>query len=214
MKLLAMDCSTDRASVALLDGDSICREIFWVAERARHENLAPRVERLMRDAGWAWQAIDLFCVGRGPGAYTGLRSSLLAMQAFAMPGGKPVTAVSSMDALAWRLMRDHKIDRITLVGDARRDSIWMGTASRQNIGYQAVSWTLAPRVSVRLEPDVPVATPHWEALADFRASHSPSEWIAESQVPSAADVAALALIRQDAGKPPEPLIPLYLHNAV
>ena len=51
-------------------------------------------------AGVALQDIELLAVARGPGAFTGLRIGLAAMQALAMVTSRPVVGVSALDALA------------------------------------------------------------------------------------------------------------------
>ena len=214
MKTISLECSTSQASVALLEYEELVHEEIWITERARHENIADRAAAVMGSAGWRWDEIELFVVGRGPGAYSGLRASLLAIQALAAPGGKSVVAVSSMDALAERLLREHNIDAITLVGDARRQSIWLGTCRRQLQAHQPTSWRVEPVTSAIIDQNTVVATPHWDSLADFRARRSDLTWIGESQCPCARDVARLARLRRAAGAPPEPPVPLYLHDAV
>jgi tRNA threonylcarbamoyladenosine biosynthesis protein TsaB len=215
MKILSLDCSTAQASIALLENGEVCRDLFWVAERARHEDVADRLAAVMGAAGWRWDEVDLFTVGRGPGAYSGLRSSLLAMQALAAPGGTPVLAVSSMDALALRLMTEMEIDSLTIVGDARRNSLWMGHCERQAIHQHATPWRIIPRLATALpNSGTPLATPHWNALEDMYRQTPERLWIKEAQYPSAEDVARLAQIRRNAGASAEPLAPLYLHDAV
>lgn len=216
MKMLALDCSTGHASVALLENGETVHQATWFTERARHENAIDHLTTAMNAARWAWDVIDLFAVGRGPGAYSGLRASLLTVQALAAPGSKPVVAVSSMEALGLRLMEEHETESITLVGDARRQSVWMGTLTRPEILTHAIEWRIvsAAEAASALVNARLIATPHADALQTLREQTPAASWMAESQHPTALDIARLALARRAHHAPPGPLTPLYLHSAV
>lgn len=216
MKMLSLECSTGHASVALLENDEPVHHAAWFTERARHENAIDQLAAAMNAAGWTWDAIDLFAVGRGPGAYSGLRASLLAVQALAAPGGKPVIAVSSMEALGLRLMEEHEAEAITIIGDARRQSVWIGALARPEILSHAVVWRIvsANEAAHALANARLIATPHAEALQALRGQTPAASWVAESQHPTALDIARLALFRREHNATPEPLTPLYLHAAV
>ncbi len=216
MKLLALDCSTVRASIALLENCDLIHEQTWETAGARHENIVDHIARLMERGGWSFDDVERIAVGRGPGAYSGLRASLLAAQALAAPSHTPVMALSSMDALAFRLMREHEINRITIIGDARRDSVWLGRCVMDELRATPTSWELVPvnEAVNQLTGDGLIATPHWPALEKIREQLSQANWIKESQHPTAFDVASLALLRLENHTDPEPLNPLYLHAAV
>lgn len=207
MKTLALDCSTPQASMALLDGDRLVAQAGWFEERSRHERLFEAGADLMREAGWRWAELALFAVGRGPGAYSGLRVSLLAVQAWAAPGGCPVMAVSSMEAAARVWLEASGSPAVWVVGDARREAWWYGEVTRNRAG-EPVPWQVAPRAEVRhaIPAGVPVATPHPAAITAWPDAHV--------LTPDALAVARLARSRLRSSVPPEPLTPLYLHAAV
>ncbi|HEY0310818.1 MAG TPA: tRNA (adenosine(37)-N6)-threonylcarbamoyltransferase complex dimerization subunit type 1 TsaB, partial [Luteimonas sp.] len=72
MKLLAFETSTEACSVALwLDGE--VRERFEVVPRRHAELALPWAEALLAEAGIARAQLDAIAVGRGPGAFTGVR---------------------------------------------------------------------------------------------------------------------------------------------
>lgn len=216
MNLLGLECSTPWASAVLMnEADVVCNET-WHEERARHEGLFEYLEHMMKTAGWTWQDLDMITVGRGPGAYSGLRVSLLAAQALAAPGRIPVMSVSSMEALAGNLMQEHALREIILLGDARRESIWTGHCQAEKLNRQTVDWRVIPATDLPagLGKGPVLATPHWDELAAVRASLNQLHWLRGPQRPTAEQVARLALERQRLGAPPEPLTPLYLHPAV
>lgn len=216
MKVFSLDCSTTTASVALFDDQQIVAMESWVEERARHEKLFDISGGLIKKANWQWSEIDLFAVGRGPGAYSGLRVSLLAAQAWAAPGNIPVIGISSMDAAAWAIMAEKGLEHIIIVGDARRNSFWYGDCFRETLISRSTDWKVAPNeqaMTILGGADV-IATPHWDAIAPIRTVSAKVNWLVDPFIPTAVDVARLAWLRRSKEANPEPLTPLYLHPAV
>jgi tRNA threonylcarbamoyladenosine biosynthesis protein TsaB len=89
MKLLAFETATEACSVALLvDGD--VRERFEIAPRRHAELALPWAEGLLADAGIARSQLDAVAVGRGPGAFTGVRLAISLAQGIALALDRPV----------------------------------------------------------------------------------------------------------------------------
>ncbi|MDG6347917.1 tRNA (adenosine(37)-N6)-threonylcarbamoyltransferase complex dimerization subunit type 1 TsaB, partial [Luteimonas sp. 8-5] len=81
--LLAFETSTEACSVALWrDGQVL--EKFGVAPRRHAELALPWAEALLAEAGVARSAIDAIAVGRGPGAFTGVRLGVALAQGIAL----------------------------------------------------------------------------------------------------------------------------------
>ncbi len=101
MKLLAFETATEACSVALwIDGD--VRERFEVAPRRHAELALPWAEQLLAEAGVAKSQLDAVAVGRGPGAFTGVRLAVALAQGIALALDRPVVAVSTLLVLAAR----------------------------------------------------------------------------------------------------------------
>ena len=99
MKLLALELSTEACSVALwVDGE--VSERFEVAPRRHAELALPWAGQLLADAGIARSQLDAIAIGRGPGAFTGVRLAIAIGQGIALALGRPMVAVSTLATLA------------------------------------------------------------------------------------------------------------------
>lgn len=129
MKLLAIETSTEACSVALsVDG----------AVRARHE-LAPRrhtqlvlpwAEQLLAEAGLRKSQLDAIAVGRGPGAFTGVRLAIAIVQGLALALDRPVLPVSTLAVLAMQGQGGRFLAAI----DARMGEVYLGDFVRDADG--------------------------------------------------------------------------------
>ncbi|MDQ3618122.1 MAG: tRNA (adenosine(37)-N6)-threonylcarbamoyltransferase complex dimerization subunit type 1 TsaB [Pseudomonadota bacterium] len=99
MNLLAFELATEACSVALwLDGD--VHERFEIAPRRHAELALPWAGQLLAEAGIAKSQLDAIAVGRGPGAFTGVRLSIAIGQGIALALDRPMLPVSTLAALA------------------------------------------------------------------------------------------------------------------
>src|SRR5512143_4123979 len=99
MKLLALESSSDRCSVALwCDGarSSRCSD----GARTHSELMLPFVDSLLAEAGLRVSSLDAIAFGAGPGGFTGLRLACGVAQGLALAADLPVIGVSSLEALA------------------------------------------------------------------------------------------------------------------
>src|SRR5947209_5894249 len=68
--------------------------------RTHAERMPAEILALLADHRLALPAIDVFAVASGPGSFTGLRIGIATMQGFASATGRPLLAVSALEALA------------------------------------------------------------------------------------------------------------------
>src|SRR5690606_16468967 len=119
--LLAFETSTEACSVALWrDGQVL--ERFDVVPRRHAELSLPWAEQLLAEAGVARSQLDAIAVGRGPGAFTGVRLAVALAQGIALALDRPVVPVSTLAALAAR-GRD---GRVVAALDARMGEVYLG----------------------------------------------------------------------------------------
>ncbi|HEY9095940.1 MAG TPA: tRNA (adenosine(37)-N6)-threonylcarbamoyltransferase complex dimerization subunit type 1 TsaB [Hydrogenophaga sp.] len=109
LRLLAIETSTDRMSVALGDGrpgrSPLSHEGPGAAQSSLH--LLPTVERLLEQAGLTLGELGAIVFGRGPGSFTGLRTACAVTQGLAYgvraqgrAEGLPVLPVDTLLAVA------------------------------------------------------------------------------------------------------------------
>jgi tRNA threonylcarbamoyladenosine biosynthesis protein TsaB len=101
MTLLALDTSTDWASVALYDGKNVLAEETWHAQRRHGNELFPTIERMLASARSSIADVDRVAVATGPGSFTGLRVAIAAAQGIARGAGAALAGVSTLDVLAY-----------------------------------------------------------------------------------------------------------------
>jgi tRNA threonylcarbamoyladenosine biosynthesis protein TsaB len=99
MRVLALETSTHRLSVALWD-DGRLTERAAELPNGSSEWLLPAVRDLLDEAGFTLPALDGIAFGAGPGSFTGLRLAAGCAQGLAFGLGLPVVGINSLEALA------------------------------------------------------------------------------------------------------------------
>src|ERR1700674_3870338 len=100
MLILAIDTSTRAGSIALLRDREVLAEIAAREETPYSARLFRDLELLQSRAQFRIDQIDVFAVACGPGSFTGLRVGLTAVKAWAEVHGKPIAAISGLEAIA------------------------------------------------------------------------------------------------------------------
>ena len=80
--------------------DAILSVVVGDGARTHGERLPAEIAAALTQAGVVAKDLDLLAVASGPGAFTGLRIGLAAVQGLAMVLGTPVVGVSALHALA------------------------------------------------------------------------------------------------------------------
>ena len=218
MNLLALETSTEACSVALLHGDWLI-ERFEIAPRRHAELALPWADAVLAEAGLARTALDAIAVGRGPGAFTGVRLGLSLAQGMALALDRPLIGISTLAALALRAAAGEGEDVLAAI-DARMGEVYACSyRMRGGVPIALGEEQLAPPEAVAMDGA------HWHgvgtgfaaqggALARRLAAQACS--IDAEALPHAADVARLALAAHARGEAlaPERVEPAYLRNRV
>lgn len=129
--ILALDTTTRGGSVAVMDNDRVLALLAGDESRTHGERLPGEIARALEQAGIRRDQIDLLAVATGPGAFTGLRIGLAAIQGLAMTLDKPVIGVSALDALAEQIISSDA-DVLVPWMDAQRGDVFGTVIDRQS----------------------------------------------------------------------------------
>lgn len=219
MNVLAFETSTEACSVALHTAGGVI-ERFELAPRRHAELALPWAEQLLAEAGLARSQLDAIAVGRGPGAFTGVRLAIGIAQGIALGLDVPVLPVSTLQVLALRAPAEatHVLASI----DARMGEVYAAAFAREDAAWRALDdeRVLAPQAVALPDPAA-----HWYGVGTgFAAAEgllaqrlaAQLRGVDAQALPHAADVLALALPQLAAGQgvAADRLEPAYLRNDV
>ncbi len=100
MPILAFDTTQGACSAAICHAGTLLARRFEFMRRGHAEHLLPMVEAVRREAGIAFQELDLIAVTVGPGTFTGVRVGLAAARALALVHELPVLGIGTLELLA------------------------------------------------------------------------------------------------------------------
>lgn len=125
--LLAIDSSTEAMCIALSRDD---QTFLFEGDGGAlaSSRLLPELTALLQRAGCSLADVDALGFGRGPGAFTGLRSACSVAQGLALGAGKPVLALDSLLLVAQ--------DAFDELGEAAADC-WVAMDARMEEVYAA-----------------------------------------------------------------------------
>ncbi len=122
MRILALDCASVSAGVALLDEEVVLGEAFTNVKLTHSQTLLPMVEELFKNTQIPMDSVDGFAVTVGPGSFTGVRIGVAAVKGMADALKKPCYAVSALEAAAYPFRSFDGI--VCPLMDARRDQVY------------------------------------------------------------------------------------------
>lgn len=103
MRILAVDTSTFAGSVAVLRDRKLLAEINLESPQTHSERLLPAVDLMLNSLGLGLNDLDGFALAVGPGSFTGIRIGMSTVKSFSLTTGKPIAAVSNLEALALKI---------------------------------------------------------------------------------------------------------------
>ncbi len=125
MNLLAIDTSTDIASVALRwKGEVLHQE--QSSQKTHALRLLPMIDELLKTAEVSLTQLDAIAFGCGPGSFTGLRIACSMAKGLAYPHELGLIPVSTLGCIAYeaRLQKDHEQSPVLAVLDARMQQMY------------------------------------------------------------------------------------------
>jgi tRNA threonylcarbamoyladenosine biosynthesis protein TsaB len=219
MKLLALETATEACSVALwIDGGVV--ERFEIAPRRHAELALPWADALLAEAGVARSQLDAIAVGRGPGAFTGVRLAIAIAQGIALGLDRPLVPVSTLAALALPAALAAPGRPVLAAIDARMRELYVGRFRWQDMRLSPLGdEALATADSVVLDGAGWAGVGTGFGAQDGELAIRLAAQLASvdaAALPRAADVARLgaAAFRRGEAIAPERIEPAYLRNNV
>jgi tRNA threonylcarbamoyladenosine biosynthesis protein TsaB len=124
--LLAFDTATPLVTVALHDGEDVVCELVSERPLQHGEQLAPLIDRALRETGMVRQDLTAIGVGVGPGPFTGLRVGLVTARTLGYVLELPVYGICTLDVLAIEAVDSGAVGGdFTVATDARRKEVYL-----------------------------------------------------------------------------------------
>lgn len=120
--VLAIDTCDSHGSVAVLRDEAVLGLFSHETSEDYSSWLLPSVGALLKQAGVSMGDVNGYAVAAGPGSFTGVRVGLTTVKAWAEVFGKPVTAVSRLEAIAAQASDTTKW--LAAFVDAQRDQVF------------------------------------------------------------------------------------------
>ncbi|MBO7483012.1 MAG: tRNA (adenosine(37)-N6)-threonylcarbamoyltransferase complex dimerization subunit type 1 TsaB [Kiritimatiellae bacterium] len=199
MNTLVIDRSTDRQSVAFVDGDGRIDGAVLEGMDCRSGDWTVRVERFL-----AGRRPDRIVVGTGPGSFAGIRAALAFAQGYAIGSGCEVAGLPSPCALA------ADDGPVAVVGDARRGMFWIALFEGRRMVCD-VFQTDAESLGGRVPRGARIVSPDDRRIGE-RLRELFGDAYAGEALPTAEGLSRYMLADPTALRP-EPL-PIYLNPAV
>ncbi len=122
MKILSLETSSKRFSLATGDGEKVIKSRTMVLDKILSDSIIPAIDRILKDSKWKLSDIDALVVGLGPGSFTSLRVGVATVKGLAFAADKQVVGIPSLDAIAFNIGKTRK--QICVLSDARRDMVY------------------------------------------------------------------------------------------
>ena len=130
MRVLCLETSADRCSVALFEDGRMIGYRYTDEERAHSRKLTLFIEDIFKELGLAPRVLDAVAYSKGPGSYTGLRVGLSNAKGLAFALDIPMIGISTSRIFYEGVRKDHDADLYVTLQDARRMEAYASAFSR------------------------------------------------------------------------------------
>jgi tRNA threonylcarbamoyl adenosine modification protein YeaZ len=206
MKILALEFSTARRSVAIVDAAQQMDEpLCEVVETGGRETKAfGMIEEALRRTKVERGQIECVTVGLGPGSYNGIRVAIAIAQGWQLASKVKLVGISSVDVLAAQAQADGLRGRAHFIVDAQRNEIYWAS-------FELTEQHCKPLQALRLVRPDEVKQELTEG--DLLLGPEATKWFTEGQLfyPRAFRLGMLAKDRNDFLSA-EALEPIYLRE--
>jgi len=122
MKILAIEFSSERRSVAICSGGAVHGRAEETGGRPAHT--FSLIERALNEASLEREDIECIAVGLGPGSYAGIRAAISLAQGWQVARNVRVLGVNTVDCLAAQAQASKLLGLVNIVIDAQRNEFY------------------------------------------------------------------------------------------
>ncbi len=141
MKILAIETSSLKLSVAVAENYKIMASLSSKSERGHCAYLIPLLDKLLKKANLPLNKIDILAINLGPGSFTGLRIGVSTIKGLASAIKKKIVGVSGLDVLAHNALGE-KEDFVCPIIDAKKNKIYAALYQKNGNGFKKYSGDL------------------------------------------------------------------------
>jgi tRNA threonylcarbamoyladenosine biosynthesis protein TsaB len=214
MKVLAVDTTSARESVALADGDVVLAEVRLRTVDGHSRRLLPAIAFVLESAGVAPRDVEGYAVTVGPGSFTGVRVGLSTVQGLALAGGRPCLGLSTLDVLA-EAVRGEAPTLVPMVDASRSGQVFAALYDAEARPLEDPQAVAPEAVAERVAGPAAFVGDGAERFRDQILARRPDARLPRRSLYLARTLAAMAVPRLGAGEGTSPaaLRPLYLRAA-
>jgi tRNA threonylcarbamoyl adenosine modification protein YeaZ len=99
---VAIDTSTDTASLALVQDSEVLAELTWRCGQNHSTQLLPNLSHLLKQTEFSLQSASYIIVAKGPGSYNGLRVGISTAKGLAYSLSIPIISISTLEVEAYQ----------------------------------------------------------------------------------------------------------------
>jgi len=99
---LAIDTSTDTASLALVQDSEVLAELTWRCSQNHTIQLLPHLFHLLNQTKLSLPSASCIIVAKGPGSYNGLRVGISTAKGLAFSLGIPIVGIGTLEVEAYQ----------------------------------------------------------------------------------------------------------------
>jgi len=125
MIVLGIDTSGYANAVGIADGTRVLAEETFTAKTDSLEQIVDNIDVILKRAGLALKDAGGIGVGLGPGSWTGIRVGVTVGKMLAFSTGKPVTGISTLEALAYEAREETGLI-CAVINAGIKDAIYAG----------------------------------------------------------------------------------------
>ena len=218
--ILAFDTATEKVSAALAVNGAVADELRLDEANRHTERLISLIDEIFARAPLTLADVDAVAFGAGPGAFTGLRVACGVAQGLGWAAGKPLAAVSNLEATAWHARELGFRGRLIAAHDARMHECYCAVFDVHDAGIEEAS-------GAELVKPTMIAETAREFAATGAAGSGFVVYAEEIELPAQAirlapfettardiALAAMAMIKDGKTVAPQAAAPIYVRNRV